>query len=231
MNRWFAEKVGIDLDLISVQSVKHRKRRAENDSKRISVEKLTPVDRSRQSLVLRRYVHYLLDERNLTPEMIDEFRISVCRDGPRWLSGSLVFSLRDSKYPGLNSYRRMNGSGYASPGIPSDALFNADSLDGASEPVFVVEGVMDVIRLYPKLAVATFGKDITEDRLDRLAKCEASLVIAMDGDAWETGRAICRRLWLRGKDDVVWVKLPAGYDPADIEVTDNLKQNFQSRRA
>jgi len=125
----------------------------------------------------------------------------------------------------------MNGSGYASPGIPSDALFNADSLDGASEPVFVVEGVMDVIRLYPKLAVATFGKDITEDRLDRLAKCEASLVIAMDGDAWETGRAICRRLWLRGKDDVVWVKLPAGYDPADIEVTDNLKQNFQSRRA
>jgi len=100
------------------------------------------------------------------------------------------------------------------PKVKAPAMFNAGALQNEGT-VFIVEGVFDAIRLYPYMAVATLGKDVSESRIDRLVNATANLVIAFDGDAWESGKALSQRLLLRGKVSE-WVQLPPGCDPGEL---------------
>lgn len=164
--------------------------------------------------MLGRYVRYLTEERGLTEEQIEHFDVSMLLDGLWWLVGAFAFPLYDPVYPDGYVFRKRKG-GYANPGIESDAIYNARVLEESGK-VYVVEGPMDCIRLYPQFAVATLGKDISEERLDRLSTVENDLVIALDGDAWVYAQATCNQLQLRGKTNVSWVKLSPGCDPGEL---------------
>lgn len=175
------------------------------------VTPLYPLSSALRSRTTKSYAEYLIS-RKVCDEAVKHFKIGVYHGAERWLVGSLVFPFADGNYSGA-VYRRKDGQ-YATPGLPSHVLFNAGYLQ-QYEDVYIVEGVFDVICIYPARAVATFGKDVSEDRLDRLAKSKANLIITMDGDAWEFSQSLFYRLALRGKT-ARWGKLPAGYDPGDL---------------
>lgn len=83
------------------------------------------------------------------------------------------------------------------------------------EPIWLVEGPFDALPLFP-YGVAAFGKSVTPEQVDMLAKMDRPIVVALDGDAWAEGRALAMRITLRRHKDVRWAKLPPGKDPGVI---------------
>lgn len=87
-------------------------------------------------------------------------------------------------------------------------------------PLFVVEGVFDALPLFP-YGVATFGKSVTPQQIERLAKLDRVLVVALDGDAWMEGMALATRIAMRRaawgiEHKVRWVRLPPATDPGQL---------------
>lgn len=98
---------------------------------------------------------------------------------------------------------------------PDFVFYNHEAIyETTSEPVYVVEGVMDALAYWPN-AVAVCG-DVTEHQLDVLALARRPVVFVPDGDAWEKGLARMCRLRL---DDVVCgcVRLPPKKDPDEVD--------------
>lgn len=82
------------------------------------------------------------------------------------------------------------------------------------DAVWVVEGVFDALPLWP-YGVATFGKNVTDNQIDRLLALKRQIVVCLDGDAWEEGQALAMRFILRDHP-ALWCKLPPGEDPGSI---------------
>lgn len=94
-----------------------------------------------------------------------------------------------------------------------DALWGVAWLEGTSA-VWIVEGVFDALPLFPR-AVATLGKAVTGEQLDRLVALGRPLVACLDGDAWEDCRALATRLSMRGAA-ARWAHLPPATDPGQL---------------
>lgn len=79
----------------------------------------------------------------------------------------------------------------------SALLYNEPALYVATEePVYVVEGTLDVLALWPD-AVAVLGKPL-ESQITKLLSASRPVVIALDGDAWEEGWMLALRLKFEG---------------------------------
>lgn len=87
--------------------------------------------------------------------------------------------------------------------------------DGSA--LYVVEGVFDALPLWPR-ALATFGKSVSEEQLDSLARIGRArpVVPCLDGDAWEESQALARMLARRGAVGGRWCKLPPESDPGTL---------------
>lgn len=95
-----------------------------------------------------------------------------------------------------------------------DTLYNHAALLVRTErPVFVVEGVMDALALWPD-AVAVLGKP-SDPQVWALADCPRPVVVALDGDAWREGEELALRLQLEGQR-AGNVRLPAKMDPDEV---------------
>ena len=94
-------------------------------------------------------------------------------------------------------------------------LFNEPALyEKTNEPVFVVEGPMDALRLWPN-AVAVLGKPIPP-HADIIAKARRPVVVMLDGDAWEAGKAFSYMLRFKNPGlPTGFLKLPPTVDPDD----------------
>ncbi len=88
---------------------------------------------------------------------------------------------------------------------------------GADEqsPVFVVEGVMDALALWPD-AVAVLGKP-TDPQIFALAESPRPIAVCLDGDAWREGEALALRLRLEGQR-AGSIRLPPTKDPDEMEI-------------
>lgn len=97
-------------------------------------------------------------------------------------------------------------------------LFNEQALCDltTTAPVMLVEGCLDALWYLPH-CVASLGKP-TAEHFKKLCLAVRPLVIVLDGDSWEEGRALMMRLRLR---DVLagYVRLPAGEDPNTVDPT------------
>jgi hypothetical protein len=83
-----------------------------------------------------------------------------------------------------------------------------------SEPVLVMEGVFDALPYYPT-AVACLGKP-THAQFPLLLEATRPIVVVLDGDAWEIGRALAMRLALKGKV-CNYLRLPPKTDPNEVD--------------
>lgn len=106
---------------------------------------------------------------------------------------------------------------YYPPGMPrASLLFNHSAITvETDEPVLVVEGVFDALPHWPN-AIATLGKDYTEQQVEAMTASRRPIVVCLDGDAWEQGRALCWQLQLEGQR-AAYVKLPPKTDPGDAD--------------
>lgn len=98
---------------------------------------------------------------------------------------------------------------WEAPGLRTGSVLRLE------HPVYVVEGVFDALPLYP-YGVATFGKSVTDEQISALIALNRPLVVCLDGDAWEEGKYLAARFWLRGMDDVRWCHLPPLTDPGNL---------------
>lgn len=82
-----------------------------------------------------------------------------------------------------------------------------------AKPVMLVEGCLDAVWYLPHV-VATLGKT-TPAHFETLLEACRPVVVCLDGDAWEEGRALAMRLRLRGKE-AAFVRLPPTEDPNSV---------------
>ncbi len=102
-------------------------------------------------------------------------------------------------------------------GMNRQVLYNhAALLEQSETPLFVVEGVMDALYLWPH-AVAVLGK-VSEPQLWALAEAQRPVAVCMDGDAWREGEELSMRLKLEGQR-VGNIRLPPKKDPDEMEVS------------
>jgi hypothetical protein len=179
---------------------------------------LYPVSEAAQSIVLRRYLVYLLKDRRLSTGALEALTLGVCVGDavPYALWGGIAFPSHDPRNPGL--YVRSEKSGYRAYGLSTrSALYDGRVLDQNDDGVlYVVEGTIDRAAIWPLKAVATYGKDVSENQLVRIAKYCGPVVLCFDGDAWETSKVTAHRLALRGHHHVSWLRLPPNKDPGDL---------------
>lgn len=97
-------------------------------------------------------------------------------------------------------------------------LYNAAALQVETDvPCLIVEGVFDAMHVWPD-AVAVLGKP-DEKQLAAMIAAKRPLCVVLDGDAWEEGEALARKLTFRGAR-AGWIKLPPRIDPDEIEYDD-----------
>ncbi len=94
-------------------------------------------------------------------------------------------------------------------------MYNDQALEVETDrPCMVVEGCLDAAWYMPD-AVASLGKP-TPSHFEQMLEAKRPLVICLDGDAWEEGRALSYKLKLRGKR-ASFVRLPPQEDPNSVD--------------
>lgn len=94
-------------------------------------------------------------------------------------------------------------------------LYNAYAmLVPTDDPVYIVEGTLDAIALWPD-GVAVLGKPL-ESQLELMLAAERPVAVCLDGDAWEEGWALAMTLAHRGLR-AVNVRLPPKTDPDEVD--------------
>lgn len=120
--------------------------------------------------------------------------------------------------------RRTYGPRYLYPiGMQrGEYLFNEGALQEETDKLcLVVEGCFDALPYWPD-AVATLGK-ATEQHMAKLIAAKRPVVVAYDGDAWEEGEMIARRLQFEGVE-AAWLHLPPKSDPNSVKAADLWKE-------
>lgn len=93
-------------------------------------------------------------------------------------------------------------------------LFNEVVLAEVTEtPVFVVEGTLDAIALWPD-AVAVLGKPLA-CQVEKLVGARRPVVVCLDGDAWQEGWALAMKLRFLGQR-AGNIRLPPKVDPDEV---------------
>jgi len=171
------------------------------------------------SLTSQRYREYVL-ERGLTERMLRDYDIGYCPTG--WLRKRIivpVYHLGTLVNYVARWYKEKPPKGVKKVLTPpgntqGDYLFNLDHIWG-TERVVITEGVFDALAL-PDIAVATFGKKVSDRQVNILAAAGVKdVVLAWDADAQtEIWQAYLR---LRNTFSSVKVmELPEGEDPSSI---------------
>lgn len=177
----------------------------------------------------RRVPDYLSKKRGVTDEAITHFGIGFCRRG-RYFDRIVI----PIACPNGRSFtaRDMGGKSemkYMNPKKEDGAEHGRLVLGWPSEPdewsgreVFVVEGPLDVVRMWQHGFAATciLGKELSLDKMEMLAKLGASgFVVMLDPEEQVAPTDAAERL--SALTDNVWIaKLPDGVDPGDSSFED-----------
>ena len=156
--------------------------------------------RSVRGSILSKPYEQFLAHRGLPVPVLDAAGVGFCDDGP--VSGRVVVPILDgTDWQGFSArtiYAARPKYTYP-PGMHrSELLYNVFALDRATdEPVYVVEGVLDALHLWPD-AVALLGS-ASAWQVARLRACSRPLVVVLDGDAWRSGWELALRLSVPGR--------------------------------
>lgn len=161
-----------------------------------------------------------LRKRGLKDEALwKEARIGACLDGR--FKGRVVVPILSPEgvwkgYVGRSWHKKPDVPYLYPAGMNRrELLYNHAALLKQTEtPVYVVEGVLDVLALWPD-AVALLGKP-SDAQVYSLAEASRPVVVCLDGDAWEEGEALTMRLQLEGQR-AGNVRLPPKTDPDEVE--------------
>lgn len=164
---------------------------------------------------------YLINERGLDYKIMADAKIGACLsgeyggriivpilalDGWTWLG----YAARDWTQRQFLRYRYPVGMPRSTIMYHQEVL-----LVETDEPAIVVEGVFDALPYFSQ-ACALLGKP-SPWQIEQLKTSRRPLAIVLDGDAWEEGWTLSKKLMLAGVR-VGNVKLPAGEDPNSVDL-------------
>lgn len=167
---------------------------------------------------------YMVEERGLPKATLVAARVGVVLDRPPEdseapnLAGRVVvpiFAPDDRTIVGWSARQWASrwGPKYLYPeGFDRQVtLYNSIALQAVvHSPVFVVEGVIDALALWPD-AVACLGKP-SDGQIGQLLESRRPIVVVLDGDAWRGAEALALKLKLFGLP-CGWIRLAPTTDP------------------
>ena len=173
-------------------------------------------------------VQYITGERNFGFEIIEEFQLRHCTHSDDFpLAGGRIIAplIQHGIMVGWQGRwigeppNKLTPKYYTCPGMPKRLiLYNIDR--AAGKPFVVVcEGITDVWRL-PDYAVALLGKTMSLEQLTLLQLSfpnKQPIVLCLDPETYENCAMKIHELVNVGCNPVVRVRLPDGYDPADLD--------------
>jgi len=186
------------------------KENVEKNDVQVNINVFPPIDES--SKVYKKF----LEKRGITFATASIFDI---RKGINEWVGRLIFPVYfNGKCVGFTSRAVYSGppKWFHQPSFDvANYLYGLDLVNG--DEVVLVEGVLDVIKLYQEgvVAVGLFGTQINDNRIKLLLqKNIRNVYICLDGDAEEEIKKVYERL--KGWFNVKVLKLPKGKDPDDL---------------
>jgi hypothetical protein len=200
-----------------------------NRTQRLGVRKLPGECRPLTTMGVEEYpIQYLTDTRRFGFETAEEYGLTYCVkcDEHPAAVGRIIAPIVQNginvgwqgRYVGTppNKY---TAKYYTCPGMPKRlVLYNIDRAKG--KPFVVVfEGITDVWRL-PNYSVAMLGKSLAAEQMGLLQVtfCNGEpIVICVDPDAYDNCAMKIHEMVSQGRNPVVRVRLPEGYDPADLD--------------
>lgn len=96
-----------------------------------------------------------------------------------------------------------------------DYIFNFDNVKSLDK-VIICEGIFDVLPLFD-IAVAVFGKEVTNKQLKLLEDYFNEVIICFDGDAYDDAVKLAHKI-VNNFDNVRVIKLPKDKDPGDLGI-------------
>jgi hypothetical protein len=145
-----------------------------------------PIGKKRNTNLYKTAWNYLVNERKVSPNLIDKYQIGYTETGPRRFRIIIPSknSLGKFNYYEARSYLKNAEIPYIKPSsdevAKSDIIFNEYFINW-DLPVFLVEGVFDMLRL-PN-AIPVLGKEASELLIDELLKHNSTVIICFDPDA------------------------------------------------
>lgn len=190
------------------------------------------TDEARHSVACQGPIKYLT-RRGIRRTACAAANIGACFDG-RFVGRVVVPHMNtDGTWWGWSarSYTKHRTPKYLYPSGMTRRMYNDDALFAqTTRPVVLVEGTFDAVRFLPD-AVACLGKP-TNAHERALACRQRPVVVALDGDSWEEGRELVRRL--NNPDEVrpraYALRMPAGIDPGSIDRDEMVRLVVQTMR-
>ncbi len=172
---------------------------------------------ARSSFAFAAARHYLRNDRKVSDENIDRFRIGACARGR--FAGCVIVPVFDAQggwawFVGRKWTKKAYRPYLYPNGSRGGVMFNQRAIDVVTdEPLMVMEGCFDAIAHYPN-AVAVLGKT-TEEHLALLEQAKRPVVFVPDGDEHESGYALSLRLKLANVRSGA-VRLAPKVDPDEV---------------
>ena len=169
------------------------------------------TEKNKQNRLLEPYKDYAIS-RGLKPALWEKLQIGCCRDG-KFFNRLIIPVLVDDKWVGWvgrSIYKSKMPYRNHAGAWKNSVMFNQDILKSEATFVFVVEGVLDAVHLWPN-AVAVLGKP-SQHHLMMLRNSNKKIIMLLDGDAWREGEANASRLRVLGCK-AGSIKLPPKEDP------------------
>jgi hypothetical protein len=173
-------------------------------------------------------VDYIVNERRFGFPTIEEFNLHYCSHSDQYpaAGGRIIAPIVQhgvmvgwqGRYIGKppNKYTPKY---YTMPGLAKRLiLYNIDRVAGRPF-VVVFEGITDVWRL-PDYGVALLGKTMSMEQMGLLHTTfhdDQPIVLCLDPETFDNCAMRIREMIVAGRNPVIVVRLPDGYDPADFE--------------
>lgn len=165
----------------------------------------------------RRAYDYI-KSRNITDDMVKKYNIGFAYTG--FYENRIIIPSYDSEnklnYFVARSYETRPKMKYKNPDVQKENIIFNENLINWDETVYLVEGAFDSI--FVPNSIAMLGKFMSEHLYSVLYKKAKSVVIVLDGDAWEDAQKLYNKL-NNGKLFLkVWlIKMPIDKDIADLQ--------------
>lgn len=173
---------------------------------------------SSQVYPVRKAAKNYLVNRGISDYMIEKFQIGFCDKGDH--AGRIVipsFNLKgELNYYIARSWNPMSKAKYKNPEAEKDKIIFWENLIDWNKDVYLVEGAFD--GLFLENAIPMLGKHMSQLLFETIyKKAKGSVIICLDGDAWENAVKLYHEL--NGGDlydKIKILKLPSDQDVCDL---------------
>jgi len=202
--------------------IKNKKNKLEGSKVSLPEEFISFRDMKKSNKKHLWFYYYMIKNRGLTKEMLENFNIGFCLEGklkyrviiPSYDKNGMInyYSARSIFEDAIPKYKMPD---YKETGVSKfDIIFNESNID-FNDTVYLVEGVFEVFP-FPKNTIPILGKVLCDKILEILVRYKPNVVICLNKDAIKSAKNIKEKLNSYGLKNVTILEIESDDDIADI---------------